>query len=807
MHSPLRPQAKPLLLLATLAVMACSNSDGGSTPDSATADTVESLDSADMQSQTFKEVVGWDVDATHGIDAGEELVADLRVEQKGWDSLGAPCNSASGTLPEGLTELKRDDGADFSSVAQQEEWTVLDMEIPSAKMYEAARFDLEHPAVVHGFAVLYGTLPDNQNAELVAGIYPDLGNNGFDFWQFDALWQGSRCRADAEVGEWIVYALDEPLVYDHPAPVWVGHLREELDSPAWGFDLSIPEQCEEAANCCGSFDTCASAWNFPDLVSFTIDGQGYYNWNGLSMSFAYDYTVRLYVEYTDDVTPEEHIFKKVDPGPSPGVHFAFGDYDNDGWEDLLGGTTLYRNVDGQFENVTEQAGLKDVAASGGTWGDYDNDGCLDLLMYHESYTGHDRLFNSNCDGTFTEVTEEAGISDEQDYNLCTGEHETENAPSNHAAWVDIDGDSFLDLYVTNYVCWATWTSYPHNVWRNNGDGTFTEWMGTHGFLGADDPWYSGRGANPIDYDFDGDMDIFVNNYHLHKNLFYENNGDGTVTEKAMDAGLQGHPDIFITGVNYGHSTGTSWGDLDLDGDWDVVVANLGHPRFYNFSDKTQVYINDGDGAFTDIQGDWSYPAGEAGVRYQEGHYVPVLGDFDQDGILDLSISSEYAGRPTDFYWGLGDGTFLLDTYHAGIKLQTGNCMAASDIDHDGDLDIATRAAIWRNDLSDSDKGNWIQFMPVGTAGFNPHAIGATLKIHAGETTYLRYVNGGTGQGCQDSFFAHAGLGNASKVDGVEVHFPYEDSVQFPGPFEAGQRYWLCQDGSAHPGWSPPACGP
>ena len=712
------------------------------------------------------------------------------------------CNGALGSLPEGLLELGRDDGGEFTSMAQQVDWTVLDQSTPEATLYEAQRFDLEHPAVVHGFSIRYGYLPEGTDLPVTAGLYPDMGNNGFDFWQFEPYFEGTRCRGDFEPGDWVTYVLDEPIEFPHPVPVYVAHLRHGNESAAWAFDLSLPDGCENPSECCGPFDACASAWNFPEMTDFVIDGQPYFNWNGLSLTFAYDYMVHLHVEYTDDVAPDEHFFKKVESGPAPGVHLAWGDFDNDGWDDLLGGTVLYRNNEGHFEDVSDAAGLSGVAASGGTFGDYDNDGCLDILVYHESYTGFDRLFHNNCDGTFTETTQESGISDLQSYNLCTGDLEVEAAPSNHAAWVDIDGDSLLDLYVTNYICWATWTSYPDNIWHNEGDGTFSEWMGTHGFLGENSSWSSGRGANPIDYDFDGDMDIMVNNYHLHKNLFYENNGDGTVTEKAAKLGVHGHADFFQFGVNYGHSCGVSWGDMDNDGDWDMVIANLAHPRFYNFSDKTQVLMNDGTGHFEDLQGDWSYPMGDAGIRYQEGHYVPVLADIDQDGVLDLAISSEYNGRPTGFYWGQGDGTFRLDTYHAGIKMPTGNCMAVSDIDHDGDMDMGTRAAIWRNELTDDAKGHWLQIRPLGTAT-NAAAIGATVRIFAGETMYLRYVNGGTGQGCQDSMYVHVGLGDVDKIDLIEVDYPYTTTVSYPGPVDADQRLWLTEDGDVHAGWAPP----
>jgi hypothetical protein len=293
----------------------------------------------------------------------------------------------------------------------------------------------------------------------------------------------------------------------------------------------------------------------------------------------------------------------------------------------------------------------------------------------------------------------------------------------------------------------------------------------------------------------------VNNYVLLPNLFFDNNGDGTVTEVASDVGLAGHPDFFMGAWYSGHTIGTAWGDIDNDGDFDVIQANLAHPRFYNFSDKTAVLINDGAAGFADLSGDWSYPASEAGLRYQETHSVPVLADFDHDGDLDLVITAVYGGRPTDFYWGNGDGTFSLDVYHAGITTENGWGVATSDYDNDGDPDIATYS-LFENTMT-AGKGHWLQVRVIGNAGSNWAAIGTTVTISAGGAEYLRYVHGGSGQGCQDSLYLHFGIRDATTVDLITAEFPGGGTVVYTGPFAADGRIWVFEDGTTWEGWAPP----
>lgn len=739
--------------------------------------------------------------------------ADVAVEDTGPSK--PACGSAAGTLPPGLVELAwDDDGKKGQGGVGGQSWALDGKPISGLEMYEAVRFDLPHPALIHGVRVVYETLPDATDAPVTIGIYPDFGHNGFDFWRFDPLWTGDRCRGDLAVHKQATFALDKPLAIAHPGLVYVAHHRQAGGDPtSWSFDYTAggPTGCDDPNKCCDKFARCHSAWNFPSIKDGTLGGQPFYAWNGLSMSRPYDYRVVLLVEYTEQVKASEQVFA---PYAAAAINTtnrqSWGDYDGDGWDDLFtAGVKLYRNVTGTLVDVTEQSGLAamKIAGSGGVWGDYNNDGCLDLFNFVENTTQVDSLLKSNCDGTFTNATAASGIADYQKYNTCSDAFTETRAPTPAAAWVDLDGDGWLDLYLPNFICWAKESYYIDQIWHNKGDGTFEDWTGKNGFFDYKQfpaMAFAARGVNPIDWDRDGDVDLLVNNYRLHPNLAYQNQGGGKFAELATKLGMAGKPTPVGGGKNYyGHSIGTAWGDLDNDGDFDLVVANLAHPRFWSFSNKTEVLLNNGKGVMTDLQGGWTQPAGGAGLRYQETHSVPVLADFDQDGKLDLAISATYDGRPSDFYWGQGDGTFKLDAYRSGIAVDNGWGMAVADVDHDGDLDLAAKGVLLTNQLAPAKKGQWLQVRVVGTKKCNRAAIGATVAMQAGALKLLRHVSGGGGQGGQDAASLHFGLGGAQSVGDIEVDFPGAGKVVFKGPFEAGQRLWLFEDGSVHKGWGPP----
>ncbi len=650
-------------------------------------------------------------------------------------------------------------------------WVYYGTDTTEVPQWEAARFELPHPAQIVGFDVMWTNLgPKLGDEDLVeAGLYPDFGYNGFDFDAPNPYATSARCAGDIVDGVTTTHALGEPVTIDHPGLVYVAHLKKKPKDPVWWMDGTITDAY------CATFDACRAAWNFPELDA------NYYN--GVSVILPYDYKVRLHVRWLDDRAPEDASFQPV-PGPSFGSRTSWGDYDNDGWDDVVAsGLQLWRNEGGSLVNVTAGSGLEFAPAGGAVWGDYDGDGCPDLFGFNEGYSGPEYLLRGDCNGHFTDETAASGITDATTDTFCT-EDPYETAATAAAGWLDLDADGLLDLYLANMICWDTFKPYDDRVWHNLGDGLFEDWSGTRGFDGDDDK--SGRGAAPVDADQDGDVDLLINNYTLYANMYYENQGDGTVIERAEEAGLAGDESEGY----FGHTIGSAWGDLDGDLDFDAVHANLAHPRFYDFSDRTKVLLNEGGGF-------WSDASESAGLRYQETHSVPSLADFDLDGDLDMVITAVYDGRPTDYYWGEGDGTFRLDTYTTGITTENGWGASTADVDHDGDPDLATYE-LFRNDAA---TGRWFQVRVVGDAGANTMGLGATVVIDTPGGSWLRHVSGGNGQGGQDAATLIYGLGDVDTVDAVHITWPGGSETHVTGPWAADARLWVTQSGVATVGWT------
>lgn len=759
-----------LVSLFALAAFGCSSEDSGSS---------EPADTEVTDTTPSPEVAPTDTSP-----AGE---AEETVER-----VKTGCGTGGWPLPDDLATLSWHGGQTTSDLTEQSWEITVDgtaYGLAAGPAWEGVRFDLPHPAEVHGFTIRWANAPDVPDAELSAGLYRDFGHNGFDFWPSDPLWSGTRCVGEADSAGGLTYVFENPIAVAHPGLVYVAQYRPDATSPAFVFTDSPAEDCEVWGDCHSSVNLPAAATDLYDI--------------GVSLQLPHDFVVSLHLRWTDQLAPEDLLFQKVD-GVTTGRRVAFGDYDGDGDDDLLaGGGRLYRNdgADG-FTDVSDTAGLEGLGVHGGVWGDYDNDGCLDLFTWAEAYGRGDRLLHNGCDGTFADVTELAGIADLQSYNDCQLGADGAHAPTAAAAWFDGDGDGLLDLYLANFICWTNYTYYVDTIFWNAGDGTFVEGTAQGGLSPVR---AASRGVFPIDHDQDGDIDLFVNRYVLQPNALFDNLGGRQFVDVALAQHIAGHLFTDSGGLpRYGHSSGAAWGDLDGDGDFDAVVANLAHPRFYTFSDRTEVLLRGDDGVFTDLNEGWLEPTrGPAGLRFQETHSVPVLADFDRDGALDLVITCVYDGRPTDFYWGRGDGTFELDSYTTGIDTKNGWGIATADIDLDGDVDVGA-GSLFENTGS-RPMGRWLSVAVLGDRGANRAGIGTVVRVEAGDRIFVRQVSGGNGQGCQDSAYLHFGLGDSATIDAITLRFPgHRSPVRFNGPFEADQRLWLTESGQVHRGWSPPS---
>lgn len=474
---------------------------------------------------------------------------------------------------------------------------------------------------------------------------------------------------------------------------------------------------------------------------------------------------------------------------------GFFDYDGDGRLDvvLVGGGTwpahspehapggvpalrLYRNRgNGTFREVTEEAGLGGVYAygTGVLAADYDRDGDRDLLFttLNENY-----LFE-NENGTFREVTEEVGLGGSERW-------------SSSAIFFDADRDGHLDLYVANYVGWtpetdkfcahengekaycipAVYDGVASSYYHNDGDGTFTERTEEAGFTAVRAPGKS-LGVTTMDYDRDGWPDLMVANDGMGDFLF-RSDGDGTFTEVGMRTGV-----AFSEHGEARAGMGIASGDLENSGRTSVVVGNFSE-------EMIGVYRYDGRGSFVDR-------AGASQVGYDSMLSLTFglfLSDLDLDGFLDLFAANGhvYPYRTADqddisyrqnpqVFLNRGDGTFRELAELEGGLLESklvARGAAYGDYDRDGDVDLLVTenggpAHLWRND---SEGGSFLRVRVRGRAS-NRDGLGAEVIVRAGGERMRRRVQTGSSYLSQSETTVTFGLGAARRADSLIVAWP------------------------------------
>jgi enediyne biosynthesis protein E4 len=471
------------------------------------------------------------------------------------------------------------------------------------------------------------------------------------------------------------------------------------------------------------------------------------------------------------------------------------DYDRDGWPDIYftnaptvamalkhekaHGALYHNNHDGTFTDVTDKAGVGTPCfANGGAVGDYNNDGWPDLYI---TCLGGNVLYRNNGDGTFTDVTAKAGVADGRN--------------STGAAFGDYDNDGFLDLLVSNYVHFditdlPTFGKLPICTYRgldvqcgprglkgdgdalfhNNGDGTFTD---VSKQAGVDDPHgYYGLGLAWVDFNNTGRPDIFVAN-DATPNYLYKNEGNGKFSEIGLESGTA----VSDDGAEQA-CMGVAIGDYLHTGRPSIFVTN-----FENEYDT--LYRNNGNWQFDDV----SYKSGEALPSLPLVKWGDAFFDIDNDGWLDLIVAAGHVypqvgslpsgatyAEPKLLQLNERDGTFCDASTQAGPALMQKSVargLAVGDLFNDGNLDVVIEnidgaPLLLRNHgVAGS---HWISFELAGTKS-NRLAIGAKLKLTAGGMTQTADVRSGGSYLSQNDLRVHFGLGPATKIDEVEIRWP------------------------------------
>jgi hypothetical protein len=501
-----------------------------------------------------------------------------------------------------------------------------------------------------------------------------------------------------------------------------------------------------------------------------------------------------------DIAAEAGIHFRLDNGARGEHHFietttggcALFDFDNDGYLDVFlvqAGPTpeehrtarppcaLYRNNgDGTFTDVTAKSGLAfdQGYAQAVAVADYDNDGWEDL--YITAYGGNHLLRNER--GHFVDVTRRAGVADNA------------KGPrwATSAAWGDFNNDGFLDLIVCHYAHWTpsrdiacksprdtrTYCSpllyQPETptLYRNNGDGTFTDVTKRAGLSQL-----QGRGLSVVwlDYDGDGWQDVFIAN-DLTANILLHNNRNGTFTNAALSAGVG----VMDNGVALA-GMGIAVGDYDNDGREDIVVTN--------FSNQPKVVYHNLNGKMFD---NVTYTCGIGSTSLLMLGWGCEFADYDLDGHKDLIVANGHVNddvgidsqdityrQPKQLFHNRGDGTFQEDPASLGDMAErvVTRGLAVGDFDNDGDPDVLanshnSQAALFRNE--GGNRNAWITFRTVGVHA-NRDGIGAKLWIRAAGGQQYAEVRSGSSYGSHSDTRLTFGLGRAKRIDSVRIRWP------------------------------------
>jgi hypothetical protein len=494
-------------------------------------------------------------------------------------------------------------------------------------------------------------------------------------------------------------------------------------------------------------------------------------------------TAGITFRHDNAASPEKYLIETMGSGA------GWLDYNGDGYLDLYlansAATKVYapakplraalykNNGNGTFTDVTQQAGVgaDGLFGMGIAVGDYDNDGSPDLYV-----VGYARsvLYHNNGDGTFTDVTAKAGVANQGKWGSS-------------AAWFDYDHDGQLDLAIANYLDFtpeknlicveAGHRSYCHpnkyhgqtpTLYHNNGNGTFTDVSRTSKF-GAK----AGNGLGIVAFDFNGDgwTDVFIANDSM-ENFLLVNRGDGTFQERGIEAGVALSEDGKAEA-----GMGVDAADYDGDGRPDLFVTHLD-------LELNRLYRNRGDGSFEDAT--FSSKIGARNFRLS-GFGTRFI-DYDNDGWRDIFIADGHVLDNVELFH--AETTFaerktVYRNVHGAFQDVSGDlgpdlltprpsrAAAFADFDNDGDIDVLVMNSGQTPELLRNDGGNrnnWIELRLIGVHS-NRDGIGASVKLTAAGLTQAAQANGGMSYQSAHDPRLHFGLGGATRVDAIEIRWP------------------------------------
>ena len=451
----------------------------------------------------------------------------------------------------------------------------------------------------------------------------------------------------------------------------------------------------------------------------------------------------FFEESLTELVNEEVIYGSIPSFHGPGISFM--DFDNDGWDDITIPASadqdfqFLRNTGGQFEIIELPISSEGIYTRQVLWVDFDNDGDNDFFATSEQ--GRCWFYRNDGGNNFTDILAASGIA-------------TQASQYWGVSWGDYDNDGDLDVFLS--VRDPERINY-NLLYRNENNGTFTDVTLSAGLASIG---YLTQSAAFIDYDRDGFQDLFLaNDKDELPNILYRNRGNGTFQDVSIASGM----DLFMDAMS------TTVEDYNNDGWLDIYVTNIYPPALSGSVLGNAFLLNNGDGTFSNI-------AQNNGTRYDGYGWGAVFLDSENDGDLDLFVSSQLDGSdgrpPSAYYENNGNGNYTIPSNTGFINnIRTSHGNAIGDIQNDGLPDIAVvnienqPIDLWVNQTVT--QNNWLKIKLQGTQS-NRMGIGSYIEIGVGEQVFYRYTMCGEGFISQNSLSEFFGIGAATEVDYVEV---------------------------------------